>query len=921
MDIDLPTILHLLIVLFILTACVLGVFQLGFLFRFKRLQRRYSRAILATNAGVWEWFPKTGRWYASPEFFQQLGFKEETTPKSLDDLLILMSTKDQIKFKQWQSALLGPRQDTVPKSIRFTLSNTSLDTQTATSYKNDQEEGANLNHYCLEMRGNVVRRDGRQRAHSVAGILEEISHLVATENALISAREEARRRELTLSILLDNIPDVVWSKDEQGRYLDCNKAFLDFNGFSIGEITGKNDQDLNLDGKGGYYQQRDQEAMQTGLTIYEQSWGQPKNGGEPRLFDVCRVPITGESSLFRGTLGVARDITERHLLINQLKLFKSFADNSAQGFAMATLDGEISYFNETIRSLLGVPEEANDAFLAELNHLEFYTEPTQRFLQETVIPYVKEKGVWQGELEAKSLDGRVFPTHETYFLLRDEEGKPISFGDVMNDISDQKHVSMQLEQAKEAAEQANQAKSQFLANMSHEIRTPLNAIIGYAQLIGEDNQLVGVSRTRFLSIASAGERLLALINDILDIARIESGRLVLHEQKMNLCREVNQIGRLFLGQAQSKGLDLMVECDLDEDLLVWMDPVKFQQILTNLLGNAVKFTIKGYVKIVARIEAERIQIVIEDTGPGIESALMEHLFTPFVQGKAGEASGGTGLGLALSTTLVKLMQGALSVTSSEGEGTQIKVDLPLSRVNQNDAAEFHEQDAFLNMRLNDPIRVLVAEDDDWSRDILVSLLEKAGCQIIEAQDGEQAINAFRANPPDLVMTDIRMPNKSGIDLLQVIKQENPERSIPVIAITASTLVHEQQELLDQGFWQVIAKPYQIEAIYKALVAHLDVHFVPLYDAKLNLDDEEKSLLSAHEEATNQSSADTLRPLTSADWQPLLAAAQSGDMQTTEDVFYSLREALPKTQEKALKSAIDQFDLGLVETLIEQFQTS
>jgi len=794
--------------------------------------------------------------------------------------------------------LLEQKLGATPRSIRLNIQNP----------KNDG--------YWIEKGGSVTRIDGRNRVRSVAGIFEDIGHLVATENELIEAREEAQRRELTLSSLLNNIPDVVWSKDEFGRYLDCNQAFLNFNSISAEDIKGKNDQDLNLDGKGEYYQSRDNTALQTGITLHEQSWGYPKDGGAPRLFEVYRVPVIEPSIHFRGTLGIARDITERHRLINQLKQFKSFADNSAQGFAMATLDGNITYFNEKIRVLLGVENEISEPAARDtFNYLEFYPEPSQKFLQETVIPYLKEHDVWEGELQARSLDGRVFSTYEMYFVLRDENGKATSFGDIMSDITEQKNVSMQLEQAKEAAEQANQAKSQFLANMSHEIRTPLNAIIGYAQLIGEDNQLTGVSRTRFLAIASAGDRLLGLINDILDIARIESGRLVLHEQKIDLCKEVSQIGKLLQGQAHEKGLKLTVECDIDEQELVWMDPVKFQQILTNLMSNAVKFTVHGYVKVTVQIVERRIHICIEDTGPGIENELMEHLFTPFVQGKAGAASGGTGLGLALSMTLVKLMQGSLSVKSSEGAGTQIMVDLPLLKVADSEMADFDDQGALLNMRLNDPITVLVAEDDEWSRDILVSLLEKAGCQVIEVEDGEQAIKAFKANPPDLVMTDIRMPNKTGVDLLKAIQQEDVYNKIPVVAVTASTLAHEQQALLDGGFWQVIAKPYRAEDIYKALVTHLDVQFVPLLDTSLSLMKEQGVLID--DTYTNEQ----LSPLTPDSWQFLLSAAQNGDMQQTENAFQTLKPILPLSYKKAIQGAIEQFDLGLVEELVVQYQQS
>ena len=894
MDVEFPALFKLLVVLFCLTALFLVVLQLVFLVRFKLLQRRYSRAILATNAGVWEWFPENNRLYTSSEFFIQLGFDERKTPKHLSEWLDFLSPDDQVRFEHWRKALLEKEMGAMPSAIRLNIKNPNND------------------YFWVEMRGNVTRIDGRNRVRSVAGIFEDIGHLVATENELIAAREESRRRELTLSSLLNNIPDIVWSKDEQGNYLDCNQAFLDFNSISEEGIKGKSDQDLNLDGKGEYYQGRDNEALQTGITLHEQSWGFPKDGRAPRLFEVYRVPVIEPSIHFRGTLGIARDITERHRLINQLKQFKSFADNSAQGFAMTTLDGNITYFNEKIRTLLGVREEIGEPSSGTLNYLEFYPEASQKFLQETVIPYLKENDIWEGELQARSRDGRVFSTYEMYFVLRDENGKATSFGDIMSDITEQKNVSMQLEQAKEAAEQANQAKSQFLANMSHEIRTPLNAIIGYAQLIGEDNQLTGVSRTRFLSIASAGDRLLGLINDILDIARIESGRLVLHEQKINLCKEVSQIGKLLQGQAQEKGLSLSVECNIDDQQFVWMDPVKLQQILTNLLGNAVKFTTEGYVKAAVLIIGDRIHISIEDTGPGIETELIEDLFTPFVQGKAGAASGGTGLGLALSMTLVKLMQGSLSVKSSEGVGTQIIIDLPLLQVASDDIEDFDEQGTVLNMRLNDPITVLVAEDDEWSRDILVSLLEKAGCQVIEVEDGEQAIQAFKTNPPDLVMTDIRMPNKTGIDLLKAIQKDDVYRDIPIVAVTASSLTHEQQALLDQGFWQVIGKPYRAEEIHKSLVAHLDVQFVPLLEPLLCLQEKKDS-------AITEVSGAELKPLTADSWLPLLSAARNGDMQQAEYAFEVLKPVLPLTHKKAIQGAITQFDLGLVEELLVQYQ--
>ncbi|KZN12873.1 ATP-binding protein [Marinomonas sp. TW1] len=888
---------YLLAAAFLATLLVFAVFQLITLLRFKHLQRRYARAVLATKGGVWEWFPANNRLYMSSEFFLQLGFAESQTPKRVSEWLALLSEADKLAFTDWQKRMLenGPDGHKV-FTLRLQLFNPI------------QQK------YWIEIRGRVARRDARYGVKSIAGIMEDIGYWVDTENELIAAREQAQQRELTLSTLLNNMPDVVWYKDEAGRYLNCNQTFFDFHRMPVEDVQGKTDIELNLDDIGEIYHQRDQSALVSGQTIQDQSWGYSESLQEDRLFEIHRVPVIEPSINFRGTLSIARDITERHDLINQLKLFKSFADNSAQGFAMGSLAGQVSYFNNHIRALLGVGEELVDKQLTKFHYLDFYPQSIHEFIETTVIPYVREHGVWQGELRAKSLDGRVFPTYETYFILKDEQGKSISVGNIMSDITEQKQVSHQLEQAKEAAEQANQAKSHFLANMSHEIRTPLNAIIGYAQLISEENTLTGVSRNRFVAIASAGERLLNLINDILDIARIESGRLVLQEQKMDLCKEVKQIGKLLQGQAESKGLTFQVTCDLKERQMVWSDPVKFHQILTNLVGNAVKFTQQGYVQVTVGIRHERIHIQIEDSGPGIEPELMEHLFTPFVQGKAGELSGGTGLGLTLSTTLVKLMDGKLSVKSSSGVGTQVLVDLPLLLVEDVLEDELPTDEFSMGMRLKEPIKVLVAEDDAWSRDILVSLLEKAGCQIVEAKNGEEAIQAFRLQRPDIVMTDIRMPKMSGVDLLSLIQQEEGIEAIPVIAVTASTLEHEQRALLEQGFWEVVAKPYQTEDIYRALTRYLNVQFVPQFDGyKTNVNNP-----ASYATAFGQSlESDALREI---DWQPLLAAARNGDVEAAEAAFAELKDQLTDEDDCHLKQAIHAFDFGLVEQLVKRYQS-
>lgn len=890
MSTEIPDVFNLLIILFIITAIILVAFQVIFFIRFKHLQRRYSNAILATKAGVWEWSPQSQQFYLSPEFFDQFGFGKENVPKRLNGWLMYLHKDDRGIADAWIDALLNDKsKKTFPHLLRCRVNDVSGDSQ------------------WIEMRGSVTGWDSRHRVQMVRGTFERINHLIDAENELIAAREDAQRRELILSALLNNIPDPVWSKDENGRYLDCNHAFCLFNGLEQSYVQGQKDSELNLDNNGQYYQDMDDEVLARGEIFHEHCWGTPADGSDNRLFEVYRVPIKEPTVNFTGVLGIARDVTERHHLISELQLFKRFADNSAQGFGMAALNGDMSYLNKKLRDLLAV---SNDVPLGNLNCLTFYPPNNQHFLLNTVIPYMEEHGVWEGEMQVQSMDGRIFPTYETYFILRDDSNDVTSFGYIMSDISDQKNVSGQLEKSKKIAEQANQAKSNFLANMSHEIRTPLNAIIGYAQLIREDITLNGTTQIRFHAIESAGERLLALINDILDIARIESGRMILHGQKVSLRKEIQQVVKLLHGQAQKKGLQLNAHLDMPDELLVWIDPVKFHQILTNLVGNAVKFTAAGTVTIRSVYQEDLLKLVISDTGQGIEPNQIDDLFTPFVQGEAGRKEGGTGLGLALSNTLVKLMGGSLSVSSHLGEGTHVTVMLPISDMTEERAVEGSDFDIGANQRLNHPITVLVAEDDEWSRDILVSLLENAGCQVVEAEDGEVAIECFKACRPDMVMTDIRMPNKTGRDLLKAVMALDTENTIPIIAVTASTMTHELAELKKDGFWQVIAKPYKVEEVYDALVSHLDVRFVPTLGAQ------EEHVIDTSVENKNDYRLTSLMKV--EDWGVIYHAAKSGDINKTTEKLSLLAGKLSTSEEQEIKQAIECFDLEKVEELIVRF---
>ncbi len=250
------------------------------------------------------------------------------------------------------------------------------------------------------------------------------------------------------------------------------------------------------------------------------------------------------------------------------------------------------------------------------------------------------------------------------------------------------------------------------------------------------------------------------------------------------------------------------------------------------------------------------------------------------------------------------------MSSHLGEGTHVTVMLPISDMTEEGTVECSDFDIGVNQRLNHPITVLVAEDDEWSRDILVSLLENAGCQVIEAEDGELAIECFKACRPDMVMTDIRMPNKTGRDLLKAVMALDTENTIPIIAVTASTMTHELEELKKDGFWQVIAKPYKVEEVYDALVSHLDVRFVPMLGAQ------EEHVIDTSVENKNDYRLISLMKIEV--WGVIYHAAKSGDINKTTEKLSLLAEKLSTSEEQEIKQAIECFNLEKVEELIVRF---
>jgi signal transduction histidine kinase/CheY-like chemotaxis protein len=397
-----------------------------------------------------------------------------------------------------------------------------------------------------------------------------------------------------------------------------------------------------------------------------------------------------------------------------------------------------------------------------------------------------------------------------------------------DEIDGHRRTEALLHDARQHAEAANRAKSQFLANMSHEIRTPLNAVLGYTQLLIEDRRLPGQSRDRMRVIYGAGQRLLGLINDVLDLAKIEAGALQVHLAPIALRHELGEIFSLFAPRAEAKGLALRMDVDLDDEGGLVTDRAKFGQVVLNLLGNALKFTDTGHIVLRAwRADGDTV-VEVEDTGPGMDTDEMAGVFTAFHQGAAGIDKGGTGLGLNLSRHIAQALGGELTLASEKGFGTIVRLRLPMAQAEHAVVAAPAYQGG-QQLAPGSTLRVLVVEDDAHSRDVLVSLLRGIGCTVEEAVDGAAGLAACRACPDDapfdIVFSDIRMPRMDGLQMLRFLREDERTRSLPLIAVSASSLEHERRYYVEHGFQDFVGKPYDFGSIHEMLVQHAGARLV------------------------------------------------------------------------------------------------
>ncbi len=553
-------------------------------------------------------------------------------------------------------------------------------------------------------------------------------------------------------------------------------------------------------------------------------------GEKTRWVALEAFPMRGKSGELNGIIELARDVTESRRAEEALRkseeLFRCFFDSTSDCMMVWDREYRFVYANHAAGAYLRcepcetIGRKMQDVLSAQPEHIDRWR---------LMVDNVFRTG------EQFRIEEPIETPNETRFSesiispLRDGDGTIFAVGALYRDITEHKRTEEDLRREKDEAEIANRTKSEFLANMSHEIRTPLNAVIGFSELLG--NMVTDEVQASYISsIKTAGRSLLTLINDILDLSKIEAGMMEVRYLPVDPRRVLIEIQQIFEAKANEKGLRFTVMTDAEVPRAILLDEIRLRQILVNLVGNAIKFTEQGGVSIHCRLLGRHgdtghvdLALSIMDSGPGIPEQAVDTIFDTFrqVTNSNKRANSGTGLGLSISRKLVEIMNGELLVQSELGKGSCFTVSLPNVALSD---VEPHDHDAesarFRNI-VFEPATVLVADDIDSNRRLLADILGAANLRVSEVRSGEEAVTAVREQRPELVIMDLRMPGLDGFEAMQHLQEALDSDEIPVLALTASADKRERDRVLANGFDGFLAKPVNINDLFDMLCKYLE----------------------------------------------------------------------------------------------------
>ena len=505
-------------------------------------------------------------------------------------------------------------------------------------------------------------------------------------------------------------------------------------------------------------------------------------------------------------------------LMESQKQNKRLLDLAGEGIFGLDAKGRFIFVNPTASEILGYKSK----------------ELIGEYLNKTIGKHLFKKGAQQKERlmliqkEEQSFlskTGQLFPidyvstpiyTNNSTVL----EGSVVVF----SDITKRKEYENQLKKATLEAQNANRTKSIFLTNMSHELRTPLNAILGFTNILKKSKNIEKLEKQNIDTIYSSGQHLLSLINEILEFAKIEAGKIIINSNDFNLFKFLDEIRLMFTSKCEAKGLEFSLNIHKSVPKYIRCDEKRLRQILINILGNALKFTQKGFISTHIKANKERLYVEVCDTGIGMSKESIEVIFKPFEQiEEKKHKHDGTGLGLAITKELIEKMKGKIKVESKVNLGSTFNFNIEIQKIDSLEDKEKIEE-TIIKLKNTKKLRVLVADDVKANRDLLIQLLSSYGIDTVQASDGQEVLKCIKESTFDLIFMDILMPNLDGLETTKILKKQDSTKDIPIIVISANVFEEDKQKVLDSKADSFLPKPFEEKDILNSLKKFLDIEF-------------------------------------------------------------------------------------------------
>ena len=649
----------------------------------------------------------------------------------------------------------------------------------------------------------------------------------------VTARREQEDRLRKLNQAVEQGSSMVIITDLEGRIDYVNRRFTEVTGFSVDEVRGRDPKTLKADVHDEDFHARMWEELSRNH-VWQGELCNLKKDGSSYWVQASIAAVRDDKGRITHYIGIEEDITEdreiRREIERQERRYRTVLANIPGAVYRCAHDEDwtMRFLSDQIEDLTGYPAADFVDNAVRTYDSVIHPEDRKRVAAE-VAEAIGRREPWNIRYRVVHRSGETRWVGERGRASAADGADSDGWLDgVVVDLTQEVEMEGRLQSAMRAAEEANRAKSDFLSNMSHELRTPLNGVLGYAQILERDEALRDRHQANVQSILHCGEHLLSLINDVLDLSKIEAGRMEIHDEPLEVAGLVRRVSDIVSQRAAEKGLNLTVDVADEVPAAIVADRAKLRQILINLLGNAVKFTEEGAIGLRVGVRnGSRVVFRVEDSGVGMTEEELAVVFDAFRQAEGGRKSGGTGLGLAICTRLAEHMGGELTVESEPGRGSVFTLDLPLREADPGSVSDATPSEVARGSTLAPGRRpvVLVADDLQVNRDVLEQLLTDIGFAVETVDDGDVALERAGEGAYDLILMDVQMPRMSGTQAVARMREMPGLADLPIIAVTASVFPEFRREALAAGFTDFLGKPFHLDQLLALLHRHLDVEWV------------------------------------------------------------------------------------------------